>query len=149
MLPVVIAAYHCGYGIGGLLGWFDVLTRRHVGAQALCAPHSLTPWQHHSADETDAVRARYERRKPCEWRYSRLNPAALLAAQERERAITRLFGRLGWSDLTGRRVLEVGCGSGGNLLELLQMGFAPRNLVGHRAVGGSVRSGACSACRPA
>jgi ubiquinone/menaquinone biosynthesis C-methylase UbiE len=27
-------------------------------------------------------------------------------------------------------VLEVGCGTGGNLLELLRMGFAPRHLVG-------------------
>lgn len=83
-----------------------------------------------SHDETDAVRERYQRRQDGDWRYSRLNLAALLAAQERERAITQLFARLGWSDLTGRRVLEVGCGTGANLLELLQMGFAPRNLVG-------------------
>jgi succinoglycan biosynthesis protein ExoA len=26
VLPVVIACYHCGYGIGSLRGWFDVLT---------------------------------------------------------------------------------------------------------------------------
>jgi len=83
-----------------------------------------------SHDETEAVRERYERRQDRDWRYSRLNPAALLAAQERERAITQLFARLGWNDLTGRRVLEVGCGTGANLLELLQIGFAPRNLVG-------------------
>jgi SAM-dependent methyltransferase len=42
----------------------------------------------------------------------------------------KLFARLGWRELSTRRVLEVGCGSGGNLLELLRMGFAPRNLAG-------------------
>ena len=32
--------------------------------------------------------------------------------------------------LKPKRVLEVGCGAGGNLLELLRMGFMPRNLKG-------------------
>jgi SAM-dependent methyltransferase len=82
------------------------------------------------SDEAQAVRERYARRAEVDWRYSRLNPATLAAAHERERAITRLFARLGWNDLSSRRVLEVGCGTGGNLLELLQMGFAPRNLAG-------------------
>jgi len=81
-------------------------------------------------DEADAVRERYDRRKDSDWRYSRLNPAALLPSQERERAIVELFARLGWHDLSTRRVLEVGCGTGGNLLELLRLGFSPRNLVG-------------------
>jgi SAM-dependent methyltransferase len=80
--------------------------------------------------EADAVRERYTHRSGSNWRYSRLNPAALLAIQERERAIVKLFARLGWRDTAHRRVLEVGCGTGANLLELLQMGFVPRNLVG-------------------
>jgi SAM-dependent methyltransferase len=83
-----------------------------------------------SHDEAQAVRERYARRTSPEWLYSRFNPAALMATQERERAIVRLFGRLGWRDLSSRRVLEVGCGNGANLLALLQMGFSPRNLAG-------------------
>ena len=42
----------------------------------------------------------------------------------------RLFVRLGLTDLASLRVLEVGCGAGGNLLELLRMGFAPQHLAG-------------------
>jgi SAM-dependent methyltransferase len=81
-------------------------------------------------DEVDALRERYARRSWADSRYSRLNPAVLLAAHERERAIVDLFARLGWRDLSDRRVLEVGCGTGANLLDLLSLGFAPRNLVG-------------------
>ena len=46
----------------------------------------------------------------------------------------RLFARLGWRDLSSRRVLEVGCGNGANLMELLRIGFAPRNLAGIEAL---------------
>jgi SAM-dependent methyltransferase len=41
-----------------------------------------------------------------------------------------LFTRLGWADLAGLRLLEVGSGSGANLLELLRLGFAPEHLCG-------------------
>ena len=37
----------------------------------------------------------------------------------------RLFARRGMTDLASLRLLEVGCGGGGNLLELLRLGFAP------------------------
>ena len=30
-----------------------------------------------------------------------------------------------------KRVLEVGCGAGGNLLQLMELGFLPENLVGN------------------
>ena len=81
------------------------------------------------ADEPGAVRDRYARRRDGD-RYSLLNPAALLAAQERQRAITHLFGRMYHGHVEGIHVLEVGCGTGGNLLELLRLGFAPDRLQG-------------------
>lgn len=80
-------------------------------------------------DETRAVADRYARRRSAD-RYNILNPDVWQSLQERQRAMLRLFVRLGWRDLSSRRVLEVGCGTGGNLLELLRLGFAPRNLVG-------------------
>jgi SAM-dependent methyltransferase len=82
-----------------------------------------------SSDEAAEVAQRYARRRPTD-RYSMLNADVWHTVQERQRAMLRLFGRLGWHDVAARRVLEVGCGSGGNLLELLRLGFAPRNLAG-------------------
>ena len=82
------------------------------------------------ADESAAVRARYARRHGDEHQYSLLSPAQMLAVQERQRAIAELFVSLGWLDLASLRLLEVGCGTGGNLLELLRFGFRPEHLQG-------------------
>lgn len=59
-----------------------------------------------------------------------LNPAVWQTLQERQRVFLRLFADLGWTDLSRRTLLEVGCGTGGNLLEFLRLGFMPRHLRG-------------------
>jgi SAM-dependent methyltransferase len=82
-----------------------------------------------TADEPAAVAERYARRALTD-RYSLLQPDVWLTVQERQRAMLRLFARLGWHSLADRRLLEVGCGSGGNLLEMLRLGFAPEHLSG-------------------
>ncbi len=90
------------------------------------SPDDRTP----VAAETDAVRDRYARRAPADDRYRLTQPAALMAMQERQRAMCRLFARRGFADLGALRLLEVGSGGGGNLLELLQLGFAAEHLAG-------------------
>jgi SAM-dependent methyltransferase len=82
-----------------------------------------------SHGEPDAVRARYARRADT-GRYSLLRPDVWQTVQERQREMLKLFGRLGLIDLPALRVLEVGCGGGDNLLELLRLGFAPEHLSG-------------------
>ena len=84
----------------------------------------------HRGDEADAVRARYARRLAVDPRYSLANPAALAAQQERQRALVALLRRVGRTDFGDIAVLEVGSGSGGNLLELLWLGFSADRLSG-------------------
>lgn len=80
-------------------------------------------------DETAAVVDRYARRVD-NGRYSLLRPEVWQMVQERQRAMLQLFADLGWTDLSVKRLIEVGCGSGGNLLELLRLGFDPTRLTG-------------------
>lgn len=87
----------------------------------------MTPHPPH--DEAAAVVQRYARRTGA-GRYSMLRPQVWLSVQERQRAMLRLFQRLGLQDLASLRLLEVGCGAGDNLLELLRLGFAPGHLQG-------------------
>lgn len=80
-------------------------------------------------DEAQAVAQRYARRAVDD-RHSALKPDVWQTLHERQRAMLRLFDRLGWSDVSGLRLTEVGCGAGGNLLEMLRLGFAPEHLTG-------------------
>jgi SAM-dependent methyltransferase len=79
--------------------------------------------------EPEAVAARYARRADG-GRYSMMRPEVWQSVQERQREMLRLFVRHGLTDVAVLRLLEVGCGSGGNLLELLRLGFAPQHLCG-------------------
>ncbi len=82
---------------------------------------------HH--DDRDAMASRYARRGAPE-RYSLLRPDVWQSVQERQGAMLALFAHAGWNDFADKRVVEVGCGSGGNLLELLRLGFAPELMTG-------------------
>jgi len=85
-----------------------------------------------SPDEPRAVAERYARRRVqgLADRYSPLHPDVWQTLHERQRALLRLFVHEGLHELAALRLVEVGCGSGGNLLELLRLGFAPGNLTG-------------------
>jgi SAM-dependent methyltransferase len=81
--------------------------------------------------ETEAARLRaaYGRRVE-DQRYSWFNETHLLAVQERERHTLDLLRRHGCASLADRRVLEVGCGSGTWLRELIKWGAQPANITG-------------------
>lgn len=74
--------------------------------------------------------ARYARRSGLEDRYSLLRPEVWQMVHERQRAMTGLLVAHGMTDLASLRVVEVGCGAGGNLLELLRLGLRPQHLCG-------------------
>ena len=84
-------------------------------------------------DETRAVAERYARRTLADQaadRYSLLRPEVWQMLQERQRVQLQMMVRHGCTDLPALRVTEVGCGTGGNLLELLRLGLAPQHLQG-------------------
>ena len=80
-------------------------------------------------NEQQAVIERYARRADGD-RYSPLRPEVQRLLQQRQRALLGLLARAGIGAVGDLRLAEVGCGSGGNLLELLQLGFEPRHLTG-------------------
>jgi ubiquinone/menaquinone biosynthesis C-methylase UbiE len=83
-------------------------------------------------DEHDAMRQRYARRAALPAaRYAPLNPEVQARVHERQRATRVLLARHGVVDLAGLDIVEVGCGSGANLLEWLQLGAEARRLVGN------------------
>jgi SAM-dependent methyltransferase len=84
---------------------------------------------------SDLDRLRYEyadrsRRLAGDDRYSPFNPAALYTLQQRQRATMQLLPRLGLVSLDRLRILEMGCGAGGVLLEYLSYGAEPAQLFG-------------------
>jgi hypothetical protein len=80
--------------------------------------------------ETELVAERYARRASLgmDDRYSMLNPAAWQGVQERQRELITLFARHADKPLNQLCVLEIGCGIGGNMQELLRMGSSPITL---------------------
>ena len=63
-------------------------------------------------------------------RYSLLRPDVWQTVQERQRVLLQMLVRHGATELPALRLTEVGCGAGGNLLELLRLGFDPAHLQG-------------------
>jgi len=82
-----------------------------------------------ASGEPQAVVQRYARRGEPD-RYSLLQPDVWHTVQEKQRTLLQLLRRLGWTDPSVLRVFEVGCGAGGNLLELLRLGLRPEHLSG-------------------
>ena len=78
--------------------------------------------------ELDQIAERYARRDTGD-RYSLLRPEVWQMWQERQRELLKLLAQR-----TGRpadwHATEVGCGAGGNLLDLLRLGLLPSHLTG-------------------
>ena len=81
-------------------------------------------------DELSRLRATYARREErgLAARYSGFDPANLLLVQERERAVLGLLRRCRLLPLEGKRVLDVSCGTGGELRRLLGYRARPVDL---------------------
>lgn len=80
-------------------------------------------------DDVDAMAARYARRAALSGLYDPLRPEVMQARHERQRVLAALLARHARRPLGELHLLEVGCGSGANLLELIALGFDPARLV--------------------
>ncbi len=78
--------------------------------------------------ELDQIARRYARREAGD-RYSLLRPEVWQMWQERQRALLRLLAARSGVPADWRAA-EVGCGAGGNLLDMLRLGFMPAHLTG-------------------
>jgi ubiquinone/menaquinone biosynthesis C-methylase UbiE len=85
-----------------------------------------------SDSETERVKAAYARRAELglDARYDYWQRANLFIYQARERAVLSLLSESGLLPLTGRRVLDVGCGDGAVLRDMLRYGADPSGLYG-------------------
>ena len=90
-----------------------------------------------SRSEEARIREVYARRSTGE-RYAYSNPAHLFMMQERERATLALLKRAALLPLAGRSVLEVGCGGGQWLQDLVRWGAEPRRVHGVDLLGDRV-----------
>jgi SAM-dependent methyltransferase len=78
--------------------------------------------------EANAVIDRYRRRQR---KYSPLDPTVYQSRQELERALIKWLKHLRVLSADELKAFEIGCGSGGVLLQLLRLGFQPQNVVGN------------------
>ncbi|MDH5507684.1 MAG: class I SAM-dependent methyltransferase [Anaerolineae bacterium] len=88
------------------------------------------------AEQFDVIRLReeYARRKEQlagNDKYSPFNRVALFLQQQREREVLRAIGRLGVQSNQNPKVVDVGCGHGGVLLDFLSYGIRPKLLYGN------------------
>jgi len=84
------------------------------------------------AAEDERVRAAYARRRQNipGARYARTNPFALYSLHEREAEIASFMRSEGLTSLAGLRILDVGCGRGDTLRQLLEFGADPNLVTG-------------------
>lgn len=81
-------------------------------------------------EEVARVRAAYARRREGDPRYAWSNPAYQYTLLQLERALLSALGPDELQALPSRRILEVGCGTGFWLRQLVQWGARPEHVVG-------------------
>jgi SAM-dependent methyltransferase len=84
--------------------------------------------------ELDQIRERFLRRDHSSRNasvYSLLRPDQYMMAQEKERIFLSILSRFDLAAIKTMKVLEIGCGGGGNILQFLRWGFPPENIKGN------------------
>jgi SAM-dependent methyltransferase len=87
----------------------------------------------HNNLHLNTIQEQYSRRQGLNGQslYNPINPDIYLGRQEKERTLIKIINSANLTPVWDKTLLEVGCGSGSNLIELLRLGFLPKNLVGN------------------
>ncbi|MFQ4145388.1 class I SAM-dependent methyltransferase [Chlorogloeopsis sp. ULAP02] len=95
--------------------------------------------------EIEAIRQRYARREqlPKLSLSDPLNPFNYMSYEEKRRAFIHWINESGLAPVQDKRVLEIGCGFGDNLLQFISLGFQPENLVGNELLEERVLKARC------
>lgn len=91
--------------------------------------------------EIENIKHRYLNRENIpSFKYSPLNPAIFMTNQEKERAIIKWLQCFDFSLIRELKLIEIGCGSGQNLMQFVKLGFTPKLLIGNELLSERVTS---------
>ena len=84
-------------------------------------------------DELSEIKLRYKRREESisKNKYALTNAHILLIVQEKEREMIKFLKKYDLLPLQDKTILEIGCGTGQNLIEFIRMGANPKNIIGN------------------
>jgi len=93
-------------------------------------------------DEVLRIKEAYARREGDEQKklYSLFNTPELFIQQQRERSIITSLKRNGMSDISGKKILDLGCNAGKVLRSFIKYGAAPNNLYGIDLLPGKIKA---------
>ena len=83
-------------------------------------------------NEVERIKRVYKKRKSQQKYklYSYFNKGNLYIVQQRERIILDLLRKFNFSNLSDKKILDIGCGSGGGLRDFVKYGAKPNHLYG-------------------
>jgi SAM-dependent methyltransferase len=81
--------------------------------------------------EIENIKNRYKKREQLDYRYNLLNPWIYKGEQEKERYFINWINTCSILPIEEKKLLEIGCGTGNNLLQFIRLGFSSINLVGN------------------